>query len=382
MNLSGCIETVFWVSVGFVFYAYAGYPLLLMLIGLVRNRPIKKASFQPTVSFIITAYNEEKRIREKLLNTLRQDYPRELLDLVVASDCSTDGTDDLVRSFESSGIRLVRSDTKGGKEAAQKLAVDSTSGGILVFSDTATMLEPAAITMIVRNFSDPTVGCVSSVDRFIDTDGTVGGEGAYVRYEMLLRQLETRVNTLVGLSGSFFAARRSVCRNWAPDLQSDFNTLLNSVRSGLRGVADPESVGIYKNLSDQKKEYERKVRTIVRGISVFMRSLSLLNPFRYHLFAWQLFSHKLCRWLVPFAMIAALAANAVLASSSSFFQGTLVSQVVFYAVALAYLATKRLPSFGMLRIPSFFVMVNLSILDAWIRYFRGERIVSWSPSKR
>jgi hypothetical protein len=113
-----------------------------------------------------------------------------------------------------------------------------------------------------------------------------------------------------------------------------------------------------------------------------MRSLSLLNPFRYHLFAWQLFSHKLCRWLVPFAMIAALAANAVLASSSLFFQGTLAGQIVFYAMALAYLATQRLPSFGMLRIPSFFVMVNLSILDAWIRYFRGERIVSWSPSKR
>ena len=382
MNLSGCIETVFWVSVGFVFYAYAGYPLLLMLIGVARNRPVKKGPYRPTVSFIITAYNEEKRICEKLLNTLRQDYPRELLDLVVASDCSTDGTDALVRSFESSGIRLVRSDTKGGKEAAQKLAVGSTSGDILVFSDTATMLEPTAITTIVRNFSDPTVGCVSSVDRFIDTDGSVGGEGAYVRYEMLLRQLETRVNTLVGLSGSFFAARRSVCRNWAPDLQSDFNTLLNSVRSGLRGVADPESVGFYKNLSDQKKEYERKVRTIVRGISVLMRSLSLLNPFRYHLFAWQLFSHKLCRWLVPFAMIAALVANAVLASSSLLFQGTLVAQVVFYAVALAYLATQRLPSVGMLRIPSFFVMVNLSILDAWIRYFRGERIVSWSPSKR
>ena len=382
MNVSGCIETVFWVSTGFVFYAYAGYPLLLMLIGLVRNRPIKKAPFQPTVSFIITAYNEEKRIGEKLLNTLRQDYPRELLDLVVASDCSTDSTDDLVRSFESSGIRLVRAGTKGGKEAAQKLAVDSTSGDILVFSDTATMLEPTAITTIVRNFSDPTVGCVSSVDRFIDTDGTVSGEGAYVRYEMLLRHLETRVNTLVGLSGSFFAARRSVCRSWAPDLQSDFNTLLNSVRSGLRGVADHESVGFYKNLSDQKKEYERKVRTIVRGISVFMRSLSLLNPFRYHLFAWQLFSHKLCRWLVPFAMIAALVANAVLASSSLFFQGTLMAQVVFYAVALAYLATKRVPSFGMLRLPSFFVMVNVSILDAWIRYFRGERIVSWSPSKR
>ena len=382
MTSSGFIETVFWASVGFVLYAYAGYPLLLMLIGLVRNRPIKKEPFQPRVSFIITAYNEEQRIREKLHNTLQQDYPRELFDVVVASDCSTDGTDDLVRSFSSSGVRLIRLNIKGGKEAAQKQAVESTAGDILVFSDTATMLEPTAITSIVKNFSDPTVGCVSSVDRFIDTDGTVSGEGAYVRYEMFLRHLETRVNTLVGLSGSFFAARRSVCQGWAPDLQSDFNTLLNSVRSGLRGVADPECVGFYKNLSDQKKEYDRKVRTIVRGISVFMRSLSLLNPFRYHLFAWQLFSHKLCRWLVPFAMIAALAANAVLATSSLFFQGILVAQVVFYAVALAYLGIKRLPSFGMLRLPSFFVMVNLSILDAWIRYFRGERIVSWSPSKR
>jgi len=382
MNVTGCIETIFWLSVGFVFYAYAGYPLLLMLIGTVRNRPVEKGPFRPTVSFVITAYNEEQRIREKLLNTLQQDYPRESLDIVVASDCSTDGTDDLVRSFESSGVRLLRLSTKGGKEAAQKQAVESTAGEILVFSDTATMLEPTAITTIVQNFADSTVGCVSSVDRFIDADGTVSGEGAYVRYEMLLRGLETRVNTLVGLSGSFFVARRSVCRNWAPDLQSDFNTLLNTVRAGLRGVADPESIGYYKNLADQQKEYERKVRTIVRGISVFMRSLSMLNPLRFHFFAWQLFSHKLCRWLVPFAMIAALAANAVLASSSVFFQWTLVSQVVFYAVALAYLATKRLPSFGLLRIPSFFVMVNLSILDAWFRYFRGERIVSWNPSKR
>jgi glycosyltransferase involved in cell wall biosynthesis len=376
------LEIIFWSAVGFVGYAYLGYPLLLMLLGVVRNRPVEKGPYRPTVSFIITAYNEEKRIREKLLNTLQQDYPRESFDVVVASDCSTDGTDDLVRSFSSSGVRLLRLNTKGGKEAAQKQAVESTTGEILVFSDTATVLEPTAITKIVRNFSDPTVGCVSSVDRFIDTDGTASGEGAYVRYEMFLRNLETRVNTLVGLSGSFFAARRSVCRGWAPDLQSDFNTLLNSVRSNLRGVADPECVGFYKNLSDQKKEYDRKVRTIVRGISVFMRSLSLLNPFRYHLFAWQLFSHKLCRWLVPFAMIAALATNVVLAPASLFFQGTLAGQVAFYAVALACLTTQRLPSFGMLRLPSFFVMVNLSILDAWIRYFRGERIVSWSPSKR
>jgi glycosyltransferase involved in cell wall biosynthesis len=376
------METVFWFATGFVFYAYLGYPLLLMAIGMVRNRPVKKGPYQPTVSFIITAYNEEKRIREKLLNALQQDYPRDRFEIVVASDCSTDGTDDLVRSFASSGARLIRLSPKGGKEAAQKLAVDSTSGEILVFSDTATMLPPTAITSIVRNFADPSVGCVSSMDRFVDANGTISGEGMYVRYEMLLRQLESRVNTLVGLSGSFFAARRSVCQNWASDLQSDFNTLLNSVRAGLRGVADPESVGFYKNLVDQRKEYERKVRTIVRGISVFMRNLALLNPLRYRLFAWQLFSHKLCRWLVPFAMIMALAANSVLASSSLFYRTTLMAQLGFYAVALSYAVTRRLPTATVLRIPSFFVMVNLSILDAWFRYFRGERIVSWDPSQR
>lgn len=382
MSIYLSMQTLFWTAIGFVCYAYVGYPLLLMLMGLVRNRPVQKGPFLPKVSFIITAYNEEKRIHEKLLNTLQQDYPRESLEMIVASDCSTDETDNLVRSFSSSGVRLVRLNMKGGKEAAQKEAVESTSGEILVFSDTATILEPEAISKIARNFADETVGCVSSVDRFIDTDGTVSGEGAYVRYEMWLRQLETQVNTLVGLSGSFFAARRRVCRAWAPDLQSDFNTLLNSVRQGLRGVADPDSVGYYKNLADQRKEYERKVRTIVRGISVFMRSLSLLNPVRYHLFAWQLLSHKLCRWLVPFALIIALIANAVLAVSSTFYRATLLAQVAFYALAVLYIATRWLPSMGMFRLPSFFVMVNVSILDAWFRYFRGERIVSWNPSKR
>lgn len=372
----------FWATVGFVAYAYAGYPLLLALLGLVRRRPVRRGVIRPSVSFIVTAFNEEHRIREKIDNSLQQKYPRELLEIVVASDCSTDGTDDIVRSYAPLGVRLIRLETKGGKEAAQKLAVESTSGEILVFSDTATQLEPTAIATIVENFADSTVGCVSSVDRFIDADGAVSGEGAYVRYEMWLRDLESRVNTLVGLSGSFFAARRSVCQNWAPDLQSDFNTLLNSVRLGLRGVADPKSVGFYRNLVDQRKEYERKVRTIVRGISVFMRSLPLLNPVRYHLFAWQLISHKLCRWLVPFAMIVAFVTNVLLIPVSRLYQMVWGLQVVFYGVALLCLWAPQLPRLGMLRLPSFFVMVNVSILDAWLRYWRGERIVSWSPSKR
>ena len=306
------LEVAFWFSLLFIGYAYLGYPLLLWCIALFRTKPIHKADITPTVSFIITAYNEERRVQEKLENTLKQDYPRENLEIIVASDCSTDKTDDIVKGYEGHGVVLVRAPQRQGKEHAQKCALGSASGAILLFSDVATTLAPDAVSRIVKNFADPAVGCVSSVDRFIDADGRLSGEGAYVRYEMLLRHLETRVNTVVGLSGSFFAARREVCQNWANVLDSDFNTLFNAVKAGLRGVTDPDSIGYYENLADERQEFNRKVRTVLRGIAVFMKNLALLNPIRYGVFSWQLFSHKLCRWLVPFAMLLVFLCNAFL----------------------------------------------------------------------
>ncbi len=375
-------EGIFWGSLGFIFYAYAGYLLILLTLSRIRPKPVLVADIQPTVSFVITAYNEETRISDKIDNTLQQQYPRDSLEIVVASDCSSDQTDDIVRAYASSGVKLIRAPERRGKEAAQKIAVSQTSGEILVFSDVATTLPPQGIANIVKSFNDPTVGCVSSVDQFVDAKGNLSGEGAYVKYEMLLRQLETRFNTLVGLSGSFFAARRTVCSPWADDLQSDFNTLLNSVKAGLRGVSDSRSVGYYKNLTDEKKEYQRKVRTVLRGIAVLMRSLPMLNPFAYGVFAWQLFSHKLCRWLVPFAMIGALISNVALATQSMFYQVLLVGHVLFYVIASAYAACHWMPKNSLLRLPSFFVLVNLSILDAWIRYVRGDRVFRWEPSKR
>ena len=155
-----------------------------------------------------------------------------------------------------------------GKEAAQQLAVERASGSILIFSDVGTALAPDGISTMVRNFADPTVGCVSSVDAMLGTEAAGSGEGAYVRYEMRLRMLETAVHSLVGLSGSFFAARREVCRKWTTDRQSDFSTLLNAVDLGFRGVLDPASIGYYRNIVDERRESERKVRTVVRGIAV------------------------------------------------------------------------------------------------------------------
>ena len=388
-----------------VFYAYFGYPLCLLLISVFKKPNNSKFKIQnskfPSVSFIITAYNEEVRIKDKIEGSLLQDYPKEKLEIIVASDCSSDRTDDIVKSYENKGVILVRAPERKGKENAQKHAVDASSGGILVFSDVATILKPDGISNIVKNFEDPSIGCVSSEDKFIDNDGNISGEGAYVKYEMLLRKLESKVNTLVGLSGSFFAARRDVCTNWAIDLQSDFNTLLNSIKLGLRGISDPECHGYYKNIADETKEFNRTVRTALTGISALMRNLTLLNPGKYGLFSWQLFSHKICRWLVPFFLISIAVSNAVIVFSSLFYFFTFLLQTVFYSLAYNYYRNSRTSSelnsklktqnlkfqlIGVIdqlaKLPYFFVTVNTSILVAWWKYIKGERATFWEPSKR
>ena len=184
----------------------------------------------------------------------------------------------------------------------------------------------------------------------------------------------------------FFAARREVCQHWATDLQSDFNTLINSIKLGFRGVLDPQSIGYYENIRDDKKEFDRKVRTVLRGITVLMKSLPMLNPLKYGLFSWQLFSHKLCRWLVPFAMLLLLISNI----SLIFFQSDHLRtysllfslQILFYGVAATGSLNKTFASNIFVRLPAFFVAVNISIVVAWLKYLRGIRAVRWEPSKR
>jgi len=373
---------VFFGSIFLVFFAYFGYPLTLLLIALKSRREVKKIPFSPSVTFIITAYNEEKHIREKLENTLSLEYPRGKFQILVASDGSTDATNGIVETYAERGVELLPVNSRGGKENAQKEAVQMARGEILVFSDVATRLEPDGLAQIVANFADHTVGCVSSVDRVLGKDGRPGGEGAYVRYEMWLRTLESSVHSLVGLSGSFFAARREVCKDFSADMQSDFRTLLNSMRLGLRGVSDPSAVGNYPDIADGRREFERKVRTVLRGLTVFFRNLEFLNPMRYGFFSYQYFCHKLLRWMVPLFLLLAFTTNLTLAPGSSAYSALLVGQVCFYASAIWVWRCPLLPSHRLLKIPAYFVTVNAAIVLAWWRYFRGQRLVMWIPSQR
>ncbi len=376
------MQTIFFILVLLVFHAYIGYPISLRLIVLVRKKTVRKEAFFPSVTMIVAAHNEEGRIRQKLENTIEQDYPKEKLQVIVASDGSDDRTNDIVKEYEPHGVQLLEINQRRGKENAQKEALGLASGDVVVFSDVATRLDKQGLRTLAANFHDPEIGCVSSKDKVITPEGAVSGENFYVRYEMMLRELESQANSIVGLSGSFFAARKEVCHDFSAEMQSDFRTLLNTIKMGKRGVSDPETYGYYQDIADEKKEFDRKVRTVLRGMTVYFQHAELLNVFRYRLFSYQYFCHKLLRWLVPIFLIMLLVTNACLLFESSVFLLLFVAQVVFYLTA--YYGWRSTGKGGNLfvKIPMYFTVVNLSILTAWYKFLRGERLIMWTPSKR
>jgi len=384
MTGSVYMEAVFAFALTLIFYAYFGYPISLYVAGCFSTSvPGKRVEAQHKVTVVTTAYNEENRIREKLRDTLSANHDGGDLQILVVSDGSTDRTNGILGEYALQGVQPILLKERSGKENAQREALQVAVGDIIVFTDVSTMLGKEAVTQIVSNFSDLSIGCVSSEDRVIGKDGKVSGENLYVRYEMWLRRLESRVSSPVGLSGSFFAARKSVCDNFSSEMDSDFRTLLNCVGRGLRGTVDPKAIGYYRDLSSQQKEFDRKVRTVLRGLTVFFRSIEFLNFFKYGIFSYQLFCHKLLRWLVPFLLIALFVVNIPLAASSPVYAVLLGLQCLFYAMAAMSIFFDLYASRWVIaKIPVYFVTVNASILVAWLRYLGGQRVLVWTPSER
>ena len=376
------MEIVFWVALLGCVYSYALYPLLLALwpARAAFARSAGAAATPPAATLVIACRNEAGRLRHKLDNALAIEYPN--LEIVVASDASGDGSDDIVREYADRGVRLIRSPARRGKEYAQGLAITQASGEIIVFSDAGTDLPPESIGHLVENFADPSIGAVSSEDRFVTEDGRVVGEGAYVRYEMWLRRLESRRAGLVGLSGSFFGIRRSIAGAWNASIPSDFACALYAVKAGMRAVSDPRVVGVYRDIKDPSKEFGRKVRTAVRGMTAVAVLREVLNPVRYGLFSFQVWSHKVMRWLVPAFMVLLLVASVALARVHPLYAWALAAQCVGYGIVLAAHVSPRLRAYAPVRLAYFFVQVNLALGRAGLDFLRGRRIVTWDPSAR
>ena len=378
------MEAIFWLSAAAIGYAYVGYPLLLLLLSRIRPKPVKSGHWTPSVTVIIAAYNEERDLAAKLENTLALDYPASQLEIIVTSDCSSDRTDEIVRSFASRGVRLHRQEERHGKTAAQNAAVTKARGEILVFSDATTHYRPDVLRLMVPAFADKSVGCVTGRVIYQDEkDSSVGtGTQSYWNYEFFLKKHESAVCSLIGVCGCMYAVRASAYIPLYNEACSDFIIATTMVEQGLRAVYVPEAVCTEEPNRQAKKELAARVRIISQTFADLWRNRSVLNPFRSGFYAVQLWSHKLMRYLVPVFLIAILIAAAFLVRRNAFYAAVFVMQVAFYLAALVSWALERLGvTFSLLALPQYFVITNLASLIAFVKFLTGERYTRWEPSR-
>ena len=378
-------QAVFWWSTAVLFYTYLGYPILLLVMSRFRKRPVLRAVQSSSVSIVIAAYNEERDLKVKLQNTLALDYPKDKIEVIVASDCSTDRTDQIARSFASRGVHLVRQELRLGKTAAQNAAVEQAIGDILLFSDSTTLYSPDILRVILPNFADPTVGCVAGCLIYVDPAGSSIGRGArsYWGYESFLKRCESRVGSLVGVSGCLYAVRRSAYVPFPSEACSDFLIATTMVEQGLRAIYDPDAVCFEETNRWADEEFKMRVRIITRTLSDLWRHRLMMSPLRSGFYAVQLISHKVLRYLVPFFLIATLLTSMILAPFSTFYAIVSAGQICFYlAAALSWMLERTGKSIRKLALPQYFVLANLAAFVAFLKFLRGEKYSLWEPGRK
>ena len=385
MSYQLAIETAFWLSVAALIYAYAGYPLLLLIVSAVRSSPVRRAAYLPTVTVIIAAYNEERDLAAKLENTLLLDYPKSHLEVMVTSDCSHDRTDEIALSFASRGVRLHRQSERLGKTAAQNAAVEKASGEILLFSDATTHYQSDVLRMMVPNFADKEVGCVTGQVIYSADAGSTVGEGtrSYWSYEFLLKKYESSIGSLIGVCGCMYSVRKSAYVPLYHEACSDFLIATTMVRQGLRAIYDPTAVCLEEPNAEAKKELAVRVRIITQTFSDLWRNRAMLNPLNHGFYAVQLLSHKVLRYLAPVFLLMLLLTSGILAARNVWYASAFALQVAFYFIAvISWLLEKAGVKTSWLALPQYFAITNLASLIAFVKFLRGERYVKWQPLRK
>jgi len=378
------MEILFFSSLLALLYVYAGYPLLIYCLALWKKRPVQYGDYEPSVTILIAAYNEERWIDATIQNKLSLDYPSRKREIIVISDGSTDETDTIVKRYEGQGISLVRQEPRAGKTAALNSAVDKAQGEILVFADANSLYERDALRKLMRNFTDPSVGYVTGKMLYTNEEGTLVGDGcsAYMKYENLLRFHETRVHSVVGVDGGVDAVRKNLYRSMRPDQLPDFVLPLRVVVQGYRVVYEPEAILREAALKAGTDEYRMRVRVSLRALWALWDLRRLLNVFKYGVFSWQLFSHKVLRYLSILFLIGMLLSSAFLSRISPFYTAALTCQAVFYAMALtSVLAQKLSREAKLLYVPYYFTLINVAAGHSLLKFLLGKKQVIWTPRK-
>ena len=369
-------------------YAYFGYPLLLRLVARFRTeRTIPPAGGElPTISITIPCYNEEHSIAHTLDRILAVDYPADRRQILIVSDASTDRTDEIVRSYADRGVELLRMPERTGKTAAENAAAPLLRGDVVVNMDATIGLRADSIRQLVRAFQDPTIGVASGRDVSVATSDEEGNtaESGYVGYEMGLRDLETRIGTIVGASGCFYAIRRELVQPLFPAaLSRDFSAPLIAHEAGYRSVSVPDALCMVPRTRSLDAEYRRKIRTMARGLDTLEHKAHLLNPLRHGVFAWMLISHKLCRWLVFLLLPGLPVGLALLVGDVPLADWALLAVALGSAIGLL---GWKWPFRGhpprLLAVAGFAFAACVAGFIAWIKLFRNERNPIWEPTRR
>jgi cellulose synthase/poly-beta-1,6-N-acetylglucosamine synthase-like glycosyltransferase len=375
-------QIVFWTSACLLFYTYIGYPLFVYLLSKVRPKDVKRENIEPKVTILITAYNEERDIKAKLENTFLLDYPKDKLEILVASDGSTDNTDNIVRKFSAQNVRLFRQEGRVGKTITQNNAVEQSNGEIILFSDATTDYQPNVLREIMPNFADKTVGCVAGKLIYVDKTKSAVGKGAkgYWNYETFLKESESRACSLIGASGCLYAVRKSAYKPMYAEACSDFLIATLVFEQGLRTVYEPNAICEEETNRQTDKEFSMRVRVISQTFTDLWRNRRMLNPLRSGFYAIQLISHKVFRYAVPLFLLLTFISTVFLSLDSWFFDVVLLLQVLFYATAfVAWLAEKFGKKPGIFAIPLYFVLANWASVVAFAGFLSGETYARWEP---
>jgi len=379
-------EIAFWLAGATVVYAYGGYPLCVGLLAGFRPRPPRSGEARPSVSLIVPAYNEAAWLSAKLENSLTLDYPGDRLEVLVVSSGSTDGTDDIARRYASRGVRTIVQAERAGKEAAMHLAARHARGEILVFTDANAMLNREALCLMVRWFADPEVGCVSGEKRIAGDRGESAGqgEGAYWRYESVLKRLDSTVGSTMGAPGELCAVRSALVTPRETDnIIEDFVLSMRVVEAGYRIVHEPGASATEEACERFEDVFERRARIAAGGFQSIWRLRSLLDP-RHGLVCWQYISHRVLRWgVVPLLLPLLLVLNWTLTSARPIYSVMLAAQVAFVGAAIAGWCLRR-TSLGRLRVlsmPFFFSAANAAVLVGGARLVTGRQSVLWKRTR-
>jgi len=385
--MTGLAVWIFWISVACLLYVYAGFPLLVAVVGWLRRRKVRTAPVTPRVSLIIAAYNEGAVIGERLENALALDYPPERLQILVAADGCTDATEAIAGCYADRGVEVLSLPRQGKIRALNEAAARAT-GEILVFSDANIMCHPGALKALTRNFADPEVGGVAGCTGYKleeASESSGQGERLYWDYDTWLKRLESATGSIVSAHGGLYAVRRQLFRPVSDSaVTDDFAISTGVIEEGFRLVFEPDARASEYAVPKAQREFRRRVRLMTRGLRGVILRRRLLNPARYGFYAVVLFSHKVLRRLVPVPLVAIAAASAYLAPAHPFYLAVAASQALFYALAALGFLLRRAAA-GRLKvvyIPFYYCMANVACGVALVQLLRGRRIELWQPQRQ